>query len=384
MNLALVFLTVFVSCSAFASAIQKPPTLGAPVAGATSGSMLFGGTGGILQQDNANLFWDDTNNRIGIGTTTPGQKLSITGSFGIRETAGSPLGYTIFETGNQGQVDLTYRLPISQGSTGQTLQHQSTGILKWDFITLQDSWNQGQQIDVNAGNPLTLLSSGARTTPLLSLNLTNLESNAEGIQLVDTGTSSNNFYGIFAELNSSVTNTNAGIYMAWAGAAGNDGAGAINYGGSAIVVEIVDGASDAAQLILDDTAAVGHNLVLSRGGAGYLGIDVPPQNVGDSYSITMPATQGSSGETLINDGTGVLSWAVVPKQATLRTDTDAASATCAITCNAGEILTGGGCSNTLALSLSNSYPSSGNTWSCTYTLATGDCTASAMCWVYNP
>lgn len=32
----------------------------------TPGSILFAGTAGLLTQDNANLFWDDTNNRLGI------------------------------------------------------------------------------------------------------------------------------------------------------------------------------------------------------------------------------------------------------------------------------------------------------------------------------
>ena len=36
----------------------------------TAGSIPFS-NGSILTQDNANLFWDDTNNRVGIGVTTP-------------------------------------------------------------------------------------------------------------------------------------------------------------------------------------------------------------------------------------------------------------------------------------------------------------------------
>lgn len=42
-----------------------------PVIGGTVGSVLFVGTGPVIQQDNANFFWDDTNNALGIGTTTP-------------------------------------------------------------------------------------------------------------------------------------------------------------------------------------------------------------------------------------------------------------------------------------------------------------------------
>jgi hypothetical protein len=42
----------------------------------TSGSVLFS-NGTTIAQDNANFFWDDTNNRLGIGTTSPGYKLDI-------------------------------------------------------------------------------------------------------------------------------------------------------------------------------------------------------------------------------------------------------------------------------------------------------------------
>jgi len=42
----------------------------------TSGSVLFS-NGTTIAQDNANFFWDDTNNRLGIGTAVPGNKLQI-------------------------------------------------------------------------------------------------------------------------------------------------------------------------------------------------------------------------------------------------------------------------------------------------------------------
>ena len=49
----------------------------------TIGSLVFAGASGVYTQDNANLFWDDTNNRLGIGTATPLQRLSVTGNVAV-------------------------------------------------------------------------------------------------------------------------------------------------------------------------------------------------------------------------------------------------------------------------------------------------------------
>ena len=47
----------------------------------TSGSVLFS-NGTTIVQDNANLFWDDTNNRLGIGTASPAYGVDIAGAVG--------------------------------------------------------------------------------------------------------------------------------------------------------------------------------------------------------------------------------------------------------------------------------------------------------------
>jgi hypothetical protein len=46
----------------------------------TSGSVPFIGASGALTQDNANLFFDDTNNRLGINTNSPTTALDVFGS----------------------------------------------------------------------------------------------------------------------------------------------------------------------------------------------------------------------------------------------------------------------------------------------------------------
>lgn len=60
-------------------------SIGAAVTGGTTGSALFVGPGPVLAQDNANYFWDDTNNRLGIGTAAPKNSLHI-GSGTINST----------------------------------------------------------------------------------------------------------------------------------------------------------------------------------------------------------------------------------------------------------------------------------------------------------
>jgi hypothetical protein len=81
----------------------------------TQGSVVFAGAAGVFSQDNANFFWDDTNNQLGIGTATPTYKIeartdavsgfnwissfnnTATGSFGAgflaRSSAGSAYLY---------------------------------------------------------------------------------------------------------------------------------------------------------------------------------------------------------------------------------------------------------------------------------------------------
>jgi hypothetical protein len=54
-----------------------------PIASGTIGRVLFQGTGNVLQQSSS-LFWDSTNNRLGIGTSTPSAGYSIDAVSGIK------------------------------------------------------------------------------------------------------------------------------------------------------------------------------------------------------------------------------------------------------------------------------------------------------------
>jgi hypothetical protein len=71
--------------------------------GLTLGSVAFAGTGGLISQDNANLFWDDTNNRLGINTNTPGNSLDVhtagtNPTIAVNNTAGSQSAISFLNT----------------------------------------------------------------------------------------------------------------------------------------------------------------------------------------------------------------------------------------------------------------------------------------------
>jgi len=53
-----------------------------PISSGTIGRVLFQGTGNVLQQSSS-LFWDGTNERLGIGTSTPTSALDLFGSIGL-------------------------------------------------------------------------------------------------------------------------------------------------------------------------------------------------------------------------------------------------------------------------------------------------------------
>jgi predicted acyltransferase (DUF342 family) len=50
------------------------------VSGLTPGSVIFAGAGGALSQNNAKFFWDNGNERLGIGTNAPAATLDVVGT----------------------------------------------------------------------------------------------------------------------------------------------------------------------------------------------------------------------------------------------------------------------------------------------------------------
>ena len=93
------------------------------IASGTIGRVLFQGTGNVLQQS-ANLFWDNTNSRLGIGTSSPNMSLDIrTGNVGIGVTLDAGFKLDVNGTARvRGQISLTNGSALIYPPTASTAQ----------------------------------------------------------------------------------------------------------------------------------------------------------------------------------------------------------------------------------------------------------------------
>ena len=78
---------ITISGGTIASSGGGSMAIGGSITSATAGSVLFAGTSGVLAQSNAQFFWDNTNSRLGLGTTTLGSKLQVNGNAAIGYSA---------------------------------------------------------------------------------------------------------------------------------------------------------------------------------------------------------------------------------------------------------------------------------------------------------
>lgn len=89
------------STPTLAPAVAYALAIGNAITSGTNGAVLYVGGGG-LAQDASDFVWDATNNRLGIGTTSPGRKLSI-----VHDTNGDTgFSFRNNDTGNVAQAFL--------------------------------------------------------------------------------------------------------------------------------------------------------------------------------------------------------------------------------------------------------------------------------------
>jgi len=120
----------------------------------TVGCVLFEGTGNVVQES-ANLFWDNTNGRLGVGTSSPSEKLEIvsgaiqlSNAQGIRSRYTGGAAFTILQmfsdnnTYLDGANDILFR--VAAGATTAMRLKSATG-----NVLINTTTDAGFKLDVN-------------------------------------------------------------------------------------------------------------------------------------------------------------------------------------------------------------------------------------------
>lgn len=105
----------------------------------SAGGVLFADSSGLIAQDTTNLYWDDTQNRLGIGTNSPQYPLDVKGAIrtGQSGTAGQIIisnnsgNSLIFQANPSMSTTNTYVWPSSTGSNNYVLTTDGSGNLFW-------------------------------------------------------------------------------------------------------------------------------------------------------------------------------------------------------------------------------------------------------------
>jgi len=273
-------------------------TIGDGITGSTVGSVLFVGAGSTLAQDNANFFWDDTNNTLGIGTTRTGAISGTNPSVRILGT-GSSSATSSFEVQDSGTNTILFVRNDSRVGIG-------TNAPSYDLSLGGES---ARTVGVNrrgtgAGNNLTLQSGGAQSG---GSNL------AAGTLILSSGTATGNAAGyvdIYAVNNANLvggtTDNPAGIHARF-------GSGRIGLGTSTLTYDITLASLVAASPytyaigMLDSTIGSGHSLNIQAGhvtttadlNGGSIVLTAGNSTGSGSSSIAFyTATAGGSGTTV--------------------------------------------------------------------------------------
>ena len=234
--------------------------------GLTQGSIAIQGTSG-LSQDNANLFYDATNHRLGLGTTTPSQLLTVagnavfTGNVGIGTTSPSSQldleNYTVntglqwangYPTGGNPQISARGNLDATT-ATGDI----AGGLLSWNTA--------GTNTNVD-GLMLRLMPGFTGNHTIRVIDAQNLVAGASTLNVQDmSGT-----VGVAAESQGASTGDNIGVYSMAGFATGRNIAGFF-------------------RAYQDSTTTPGTNIgVLSVAG-----------HYGDSYGLSLPTAPETAG-----------------------------------------------------------------------------------------
>jgi hypothetical protein len=178
----------------------------------TTGSVPFIGASGALLQDNANFFWDDTNNRLGLGTNAPTTALDVFGSGIIGRINGTStnnayLGFASAGTNkwSVGNVQSDHRFRIfSEANSAELVSVLQTGEFGIGIA------NPTTKVHIDGGATALIANLDANVSVAKSISFRSDNSNRINLEVSGTESGSNAGANLFIRTYSdagSLTNT---------------------------------------------------------------------------------------------------------------------------------------------------------------------------------
>lgn len=287
------------------------------VSGAAGYRMVIDSNGNTqLGADTPGFYWDNANKRLGLSTGSPGSALDVKGTIRL---SGSTSGY-VGLVSPASPTSVTYTLPNADGTSGQVLSTDGAGALSWasagggganqslSNLTSPTAINQDLIFDIGA-NAVIRTKDDSGPTYNLEIRTGNSSGDVPGnltIEAGSGGTNSNTGSVSIGAQDATGTGNGGGVSLYTAGSAGGNAGdlefyaaeGSVNgkflfYGSN--TMELQPYGTDALPLHFYDA-----------NGANYVGF-VAPNSVTTSVEYTLPE-DGTSGQVLSTNGSGVLSW----------------------------------------------------------------------------
>jgi len=167
----------------------------------TSGSVLFS-NGTTIAQDNSNLFWDDANNRLGIGTNVPSDPLHIsgTGNLGIRLNSNTN-GFTAFRfLFNATELGSIY---YGESSKELIFVNKSTGYIDFKTTSLETT-----RLRITNGGNILIGTTTVENSEMLVNGTARISTNSNAPQMYVTSSGGSTRLGI-----NHSSNTGFGLYI---------------------------------------------------------------------------------------------------------------------------------------------------------------------------